>query len=85
MGTTGFPLFKAFLQARVVNIHSGGAVIAPWELLPGYSEEEWIEAAMALNTVPAIQKRKKAEQQYFEKFRREHKDYARIHYRTKVN
>jgi hypothetical protein len=60
-------------------------VIAPWELLPGYSPEDWLEAAMALDTLPAIQARKKAEKKYLEDIRRKHKDYARIHYPKHVN
>ena len=60
-------------------------MIAPWELLPGYSPEDWLEAAMALDTVPTIQSRKKAEKKYLEDIRRKHKDYARLHYPKQVN
>jgi len=53
----------------------------PWEIEPGHTLEEWSEAALQLSKVPAIHARKKAEHDYYDKFRRAHKDYASIHYR----
>ena len=78
---TAHPMLAAFFQAQHINQHSGGAVIAPWDIEPGHSLDEWAEAALMLSDLPFIRKRKKAEQQVFEKVRRENKDYSRIHYR----
>ena len=75
-------MLVAFFEAQHVNFHSGGAVIAPWDLVDGYSLDEWTEAAKQLSTVPDIRKRRKAEQKYFEKFRRTHPQYSKYHYRT---
>ncbi len=77
-------MLVAFFEAAHINLHSGGAVIAPWEILPGYPLDEWVDAAIALSDVPAIRKRIEAQKQVFEKARRAHKDYARLHY-GKVN
>ena len=74
-------MLMAFFRAQHINQHSGGAVIAPWDLEPGHSLEEWAEAALELSSLPTLRSRIKAQQQVFEKARREHKDYSRIHYK----
>ncbi len=74
-------MLVAFFEAQHINTHSGGAVIAPWDLLDGYSADEWAEAAKMLSRAPEIRRRKKAEQQVFEKARRAHPNYSRLHYR----
>ena len=74
-------MLMAFFQAQHINIHSGGAVIAPWDLLEGYGPDEWADAAKQLSSVPEIRKRKKAEQQVFEKARKAHPNYGKLHYR----
>lgn len=78
-------MLVAFFDASHINLHSGGAVIAPWDLLPGYSLDEWAEAAVALSDVPRLRRRIEAQKQVFEKARRAHKDYARLHYPKLVN
>lgn len=69
----------AFFQAQHLNYQSGGAVVAPWDILPGYELTDWIEAAMRLNDVPALRSRRKAQDEYLMKWRRSHKDYAKRH------
>ena len=71
----------AYFEAQHINLHSGGAVVAPWDLLEGYSLDEWAEAARLLSDVAGIRKRKKAEKDYFEKLRRKHPNYSSYHYR----
>jgi len=56
-------------------------VIAPWQIEPGYSVEEWTQAALALSELPSILKRKKAAEQIFENVRKKNKDYAGLHKR----
>ena len=77
-------MLVAFFKAQHINTNSGGAVIAPWELLEGYSLVEWAEAAQFLSQAPAIRKKRQAEQKYFEKIRKSHPNYGKMHYR-KVN
>ena len=77
-------MLVAFFEAQHINIHSGGAVIAPWDLLEGYSVDEWADAAKQLSDVPNIRRKHKAEQAYFEKIRESHPNYKKYHYR-KVN
>ncbi len=72
-------MLVAFFQAQHLNFHSGGSVIAPWDLCEGYSLPEWAEAAKALERVPAIQQRIEAQKKVFEDARRRHKYYARMH------
>lgn len=74
-------MIAAYFKAQHINKHSGGMVIAPWEIEPGYPLEEWVEAALKLSTVQSIRDRNEAQQRYMEKFRRGHKDYAH-HYRN---
>lgn len=69
----------AFFQAQHINMQSGGAVIAPWDLLDGLDLETWSEAAMMLGDVAAIRKRKQAERAVFEKARKAHPNYSRYH------
>jgi len=64
-----------------MNHHSGGAVIAPWEFFPEYSLDEWIEAAHALSGMSSIRARKRVQENWLEKQRRAHKQYARYHYK----
>jgi hypothetical protein len=72
-------MLMAFFQANYLNVHSGGAVIAPWEILPGYSISEWIDAAIALNDVPNIRERIAAQKKVMEDARRRHPTYAKMH------
>jgi hypothetical protein len=72
----------AFFEAQHINHHSGGAVIAPWDLLEGYGVDEWAEAARQLSDVPALRKRIQAQKQVFEKARKAHPQYSKYHYRT---
>lgn len=69
----------AFFKAQHINLHSGGAVVSPWDFLEGYSLEEWAEAADALSHVPALRRRIQAQKKVFEDARRRHKYYARTH------
>jgi hypothetical protein len=78
-GTSNHPMLIAFFQTQHINLHSGGAVIAPWDLLEGYGLDEWADAAKALSDVPVIRKRIRAQQAVFEKARRQHKHYAQLH------
>jgi hypothetical protein len=71
----------AFFDAQHINHHSGGAVIAPWDLLEGLTLFDWAEAAMMLSDVPKIRKRNEVQRKVFEKVRRQNKHYAQIHYR----
>ena len=72
-------MLVAFFHAQHINLHSGGAVIAPWDLLDGFSLDDWVEAAAMLSRVPAIRRRFLAQKKVFEAARRKHKDYARLH------
>lgn len=72
-------MLVAFFRAQHINAHSGGAVIAPWDLLEGYSLEEWAIAAKMLSMAPDIRKRLEAQKKVFEKARRKHPHYSRLH------
>lgn len=78
-------MLLAYFQAQHVNQHSGGAVIAPWELVPGHTPDEWAEAAVQLSQVPSIKARKKAADAFFEKRRREHKNYSSYHHQGRIH
>jgi hypothetical protein len=67
----------AFFEAQHINHHSGGAVIAPWDLLEGYDLDEWAEAAKRLSDVPALRKRIRAQKAIFEKARKAHPNYSK--------
>lgn len=69
----------AFFRAQHINQHSGGAVVAPWDLAEGYSLDEWAEAALLLSDVPARQRRIKAQQDVFMKARKAHPNYSKYH------
>lgn len=73
-GETTHPLLMAFFQAQHLNLQTGGAVIAAWDILPGHTLEEWIEAARTLSTLPTEKKRKTAINDYYLKSRREHQE-----------
>lgn len=75
-------MIVAFFDARRINLYSGGAVIAPWDLLDGHSLDDWAEAAFLLSELSSIRRRKEAAKQVFEKARRQNKHYARLHYRN---
>lgn len=77
-------MLAAFFEAQHVNLHSGGAVIAPWELLPGFTLSDWVEAALQLSKVPNLRARIKAQNDFLERERRKHKDYAVHHYRKSL-
>lgn len=83
-GATSHPLFKAFFMAHHINLQSGGAVVAPWDLEPGHSFEEWGEAALALADLPSLKSRRKATDQVFEKARKGNKHYNALN-RRKVH
>lgn len=78
---TDHPLLAAFYKAQHINTHSGGPVIAPWQIEPGYEVQDWIDAALALSNLPAIVNRKKATEKIFDQARAKNKDYSRLHKR----
>lgn len=80
-GRTAHPQFKAFFLAQHINQQSGGAVIAPWDIEPGYTVDEWSEAARVLSEVPSLKARSKAFEQVFEKARQSNKHYNALHAR----
>lgn len=70
----------AFIRARRFNALSGGAVVAPWDLEPGHTVDEWIDASRALDDVPNIKGRQTAQETWIQKFRQEHTERnKRIH------
>ena len=79
---TNHPLLVAFIEAQRINAMSGGTVIAPWDIEPGHPLEEWTEAADKFSELPQIRSRMKVQADYLKRWRAEHKDYARRHYRN---
>lgn len=77
---TDHPLIMAFIRARRFNLLSGGAVVAPWDLEPGHTVEEWNDASRALDDVPNIKGRQIAQEAWIQKFRQENAERnKRIH------
>ncbi len=68
-------MLAAIFEARAINQHSGGAVVAPWDLdrLP----DEWREAFLALNGIQAAAREKQRVEGLFEAFRQKHPTYGK--------
>ena len=80
-GVTSHPLLRAFFIAHHINLQSGVAVIAPWDIEPGHALDDWGEAAMALAELPSLKSRRKAAEQIFEKARKGNKHYNALNKR----
>ena len=76
-GRTSHPLLAAFFLARMMNLQSGGAVIAPWEIEPGYEMEDWIDAVQMLEDVPKLQRDQRATDEFLKKRRKAHPYYSK--------
>jgi len=67
----------AYFAAQHVKHHSGGAVIAPWDIEPGREMHEWVQAAVLLSQVPQMRNRRKETEAYLLKRRKAHPQYSK--------
>jgi len=68
----------AYFMAQHINQQSGGAVVAPWEIEPGHTLDEWAEAALALSRAPSLKARQSAVEKVFENVRKGNKHYSAL-------
>ena len=72
---TGHARLMAVQYARLINLYSGGAVIAPWEV--DQLDDEWLDVFLGLIDLPDRSKNYQAFDNRLVERRREHPTYRK--------
>lgn len=74
-GATAHERLKAVELARIINLQSGGAVIAPWEV--DQLDDEWIDVFKGMLELPDLRKNYQAFEKKLAEVRMKHPTYRK--------